>query len=94
MIKTLQDYTNLIQKYLDKCYAYIVNHIWAKSSKMSPVSIDIWVDESINNRYIYDSLRMYCIMLIRCEKEPVEEVVIRIYEAYMDAPNLVRYNSK
>jgi hypothetical protein len=33
-------------------------------------------------------------MLIRCEKEPVEEVVIRIYEAYMDAPNLVRYNSK
>ena len=94
MIKTLQDYTNLIQQYLDRCYEYIVNHIWAKSSKMSPVSIDIWVDESINNRYIYDLLRMYCIMLIRCEKEPVEEVVIRIHEAYMDAPNLVRYNLK
>ena len=68
MIETLQDYINLIQKYLDRCYEYIVNHIWAKSSKMSPVSIDIWVDESINNRYIYDSLRMYCIMLIRSEK--------------------------
>ena len=73
--------SNLIRLYLDRSYEYIVNYIWAKWHKMSPVSIDIWVDESINNSYIYDFLRAYCIMLIRCEKEPDEEVVIRIYEA-------------
>ena len=94
MIKTLQDYKNLIQQYLDKCYEHIVNHIWVKSSKMSPVSIDIWCDESLTNRWVYDSLRNYCIMSIRCETEPIQEVVIRIYDTYMEAPNLVRYNKK
>ena len=94
MIETLQDYTKLIQQYLDKCYSYLTNHIWAKSSKMSPVSIDIWVNEKSTNAYIYESLRAYCTMAIRCEYKPVEEVVINIYESYSDTPNLVRYNSK
>ena len=94
MIKTVKDYTNMIQKYLDISYQYIVNHIWSEKSEMLPVSINIWVNEKSTNAYIYESLRAYCIMAIRCEYKPVEEVVINIYESYLDTHNPVRYNSK
>jgi hypothetical protein len=94
MIKTVKDYTNMIQKYLDISYQFIVNHTWTTESKMLPISINVWVNNKSTNAYIYESLRAYCIMAIRCEYKPVEDVVINIYKSYSTTHNLVRHNTK